>query len=71
MLGICDGSVNADLEMKQKPMDSNQMKPEKFPPGLNMLKSEDQHNLSQDVLTDAQVRRATESGKLCVLELGI
>ena len=60
-MSICDDKY---LEIKQETMDCNQMKPEEVPPGLNMLTSEDPHKILRDVLTDANVQRTTESGKL-------
>ncbi len=57
-MSVCDGSGNMDnedIEVKQKPMDSDKVKSEEFPPGLE---SEDRFTESED--DDAQ----QESGKL-------
>ncbi len=64
-MSVYDDSVNEDLEVKQEPMDSDQLKLEESPPGL---KSEDPHSSYQDVLPDAQLQRVARSGKLCMVE---
>ncbi len=66
-MSVYDGSENEDLEVKQEPMDSDKVKPEEFRPELE---SKPPHSASEDVLADAQIQRATESGKLYVMELG-
>ena len=58
-MSVCDGSNN-EVDVKQEPMDSDKVKSEWFQPGL---KSEDPHNSSEDVLTEAQLQRVTGSGK--------
>ncbi len=70
---VCSGCDNEDAELKQEPTmamdheDHDKVKSDEFAPGLE---PEDPHSAaSQDVLTDAQIQRATESGKLYVMEL--
>ncbi len=54
-MSVCGGSDNEDVEVKQEPMDSDKVKSEEFPPGLE---SEHLPTVTQNV--DAQ----RVSGKL-------
>ena len=59
-MSVCDGSDNEDLEVKQEPMNTDKVKSEEFLPGLE---SESPHSASQD--------EHDESGRLCVMDLGM
>ncbi len=57
-MSVCDGCDNEDLEVKQEPMDSHNMKSDEFPP-----KSEDSKRDPREMLFDAQFQKFTGSGK--------
>ena len=48
-MSVCDGSDNEDVEVKQEPMDSDKVKSEESPLGVE---SGDPSSDSQDVLSD-------------------
>ncbi len=64
-MSVYDASDNEDFEVKQEPMDSDEVKPMEFTPELE---SGGPHSASQDVFVDAQIQCVT--GKLYVIELG-
>ncbi len=64
-MSVYDDSANEDLEVKQEPMDSDQVKLEESPPEL---KSEYPQSSCQNGLPDAQLQRVAWSGKLCMVE---
>ncbi len=59
-MSVCDGSDNEDFEVKREPMDSDTVKPEKFPPELE---SGDSKSDSREMLFDAQFQKFNSSGK--------
>ncbi len=66
---VCHASDIDDLEVKQEPMEGDQVKLEESPPGL---KSEDPSRGSHpNTLADTQLPRVTESGKVYIVEWGI
>ncbi len=64
-MSVCEGSDNEHLEVKQEPMDSDKVKLEESPPGLEPA---DRPPDPQDVLAEAQFQAVTGSGKLCMVE---
>ena len=64
-MSVCEGSDNEHLEVKQEPMDSDKVKLEESPPGLEPA---DRPPDPQDVLAEAQFQAVTGSGKLGIVE---
>ena len=60
-MSVCEGSDNEDFEVKYRLMDSDKVKLKDFTP---KLETEDASIGCQDILTNAQLQKVTQSGKL-------
>ncbi len=65
-MSVCDGSDNEDFDAKQELMDSDKVKSDELPPGLE---SGYPQSDSKDKLADAQFQSVTDSGKLYMMVL--
>ncbi len=63
-ISVCDGSDNEDLEVKQEPIESDEVKSEDFPTGLEFEDPRSDFQDARDVITDAQPQKFTEQGRL-------